>query len=56
MLFFETSSKEGHSVENAFIEVARKGLKQMDTTTISLTGSGSGASGAIILNPALVSG
>ena len=50
ILFFETSAKEGHTVEEAFIEVGRKGVKRMESTSFSMPGSLSGAPGAIKLN------
>ena len=56
--FFEASAKEGSSVESAFMEVARKGVKRMETTSVfaAMPESIGGASGAIKLNPGLASG
>ena len=53
--FYETSAKEGISVEQAFQEIARKALKRMETNAIVMPDTISGASGAIKLNPALSS-
>ena len=51
MLFYEASAKEGLSVEPAFVEVARKGVKRMDSVnTFAMPESIGGASGAIKLN------
>jgi Ras-related protein Rab-7A len=51
--FYETSAKEGISVEQAFQEIARKALKRMETNAIVMPDTIGGASGAIRLNPAL---
>jgi len=51
--FYETSAKEGISVEQAFQEIARKALKRMETNAIVMPDTISGASGAIRLNPNL---
>ena len=54
--FYETSAKEGISVEQAFQDIARKALKRMETNAIVMPDTIGGASGAIKLNPALSSG
>lgn len=51
--FYETSAKEGISVEQAFQEIARKALKRMETNAIVMPDTIGGASGAIRLNPNL---
>jgi Ras-related protein Rab-7A len=51
--FYETSAKEGISVEQAFQEIARKALKRMENNTFEMPTTIGGASGAIKLNPAL---
>ena len=57
MLFFEASAKEGQSVEPAFLEVARKGVKRMDSVSaFAMPESIGGASGAIKLNAGLSGG
>ena len=57
ILFFESSAKEGQSVEQAFLEVAKSGVKRMGSAhAFSMPDSIGGASGAIKLNPALSSG
>jgi Ras-related protein Rab-7A len=48
--FYETSAKEGISVEQAFHEIARKALRRMETNAIVMPDTISGASGAIRLN------
>ena len=53
--FYETSAKEGISVEQAFQEIARKALKRMETNAIVMPDTIGGASGAIKLNPNLSS-
>lgn len=53
--FYETSAKEGISVEQAFQEIARKALKRMETNSIVMPDTIGGASGAIRLNPNLSS-
>ena len=57
ILFFEASAKEGLSVETAFLEVARKGVKRMENVSaFSMPDSIGGASGAIKLNAGLSGG
>ena len=57
MLFYEASAKEGQSVEPAFIEVARKGVKRMDNVSaFSMPESIGGATGAIKLSSGLSGG
>ena len=51
--FYETSAKEGISVEQAFQEIARKALKRMENNTFDMPQTIGGASGAIRLNPDL---
>ena len=50
MLFYETSAKEGVSVEQAFQEIARKALKRIETNTIMMPESITGAAGGIKLS------
>ncbi len=57
ILFFEASALEGKSVEEAFLEVAKKGVKRMESATVlTMPDSIGGAAGAIKLNPKLSSG
>jgi Ras-related protein Rab-7A len=49
--FYETSAKEGVSVEQAFLEIAKKALKRIETNNIAIPESIGGASGALKLNP-----
>ena len=49
MSFFETSAKEGVSVETAFQEVAKKAIQRVGNEPIYMPSSIGGASGAIKL-------
>lgn len=49
MLFYETSAKEGVSVEQAFYETAKKALKRESFNNIIIPDSIGGAAGAIKL-------
>jgi Ras-related protein Rab-7A len=51
MPYFETSAKENISVDDAFIEMAKRAIKRESENPIFMPESISGASGAIRLNP-----
>jgi Ras-related protein Rab-7A len=50
MIFYETSAKEGVSVEQAFHEIAKRAMKRAENNNIVIPESIGGASGAIKLN------
>lgn len=49
MLYFETSAKEGVSVEQAFYDIAKKAMQRETSASIMMPDSIGGASGAIKL-------
>ena len=51
MPYFETSAKEGISVNDAFLEMAKMAMKREANTQILIPDSIGGASGAIKLQP-----
>lgn len=50
MLYFETSAKEGVSVEQAFYDIAKKAMQRETSASIMMPDSIGGASGAIKLS------